>query len=74
MSTLWKTVKSFMRQYSSLIPKKNRLDFISDDGGRTYNTCYFGSNLEIGSLNFFRSSAYLRFFEYLDRTGGFFYE
>ena len=32
------------------------------------------SNFEIGDLNFWRSKAYLDFFEYLDKQGGFYYE
>lgn len=32
------------------------------------------SNFEIADLSFFRSKAYLDFFEMLDKTGGFFYE
>lgn len=72
--TLWDTVRSFMHDYQLLIPKNNLLNFVSDDGGRTYNMCHFWSNFEIGSLDFFRSATYLRFFEYLDRKGGFFYE
>lgn len=39
-----------------------------------YNLCHFWSNFEIGDLNFFRSERYLRFFEYLDQAGGFYYE
>jgi hypothetical protein len=36
--------------------------------------CHFWSNFEIGRLAFFRSEAYLQFFEHLDQAGGFFYE
>lgn len=32
------------------------------------------SNFEIGDLNFWRSDAYMAFFEHLDSTGGFYYE
>jgi hypothetical protein len=32
------------------------------------------SNFEIGDLNFWRSEAYMKFFEYLDKAGGFYYE
>ena len=39
---------------------------------------YFGtivwSNFEIGDLNFWRSEAYVKFFEHLDEAGGFYYE
>lgn len=32
------------------------------------------SNFEIGDLNFWRSEAYMKFFEHLDKAGGFYYE
>lgn len=72
--TLWKTVVSFMQKYPQYIPKNNLLDFISYDGGRSYNLCHFWSNFEIADLKFLRSPEYSAFFDYLDKTGGFFYE
>ncbi|KAI5799230.1 glycosyltransferase family 15 protein [Peziza echinospora] len=39
-----------------------------------FSTCHFWSNFEIADLDFFRSETYTRYFEYLDREGGFFYE
>lgn len=71
--TLWKTTKEFMKEYPSVVHPNNCLEmFTNEDGG--YNLCHFWSNFEIGSLNFFRSSAYTKYFEYLDQAGGFFYE
>lgn len=32
------------------------------------------SNFEIASLDFWRGEAYTKYFEYLDQTGGFYYE
>lgn len=72
--TLWPTVKNFMKEYPELIPENNLMDFVTNDGGETYNMCHFWSNFEIADLNWLRGSAYLRYFEYLDRAGGFFYE
>ncbi|KAK9897839.1 glycosyltransferase family 15 protein [Cystobasidium minutum MCA 4210] len=72
--TLWDTVKKFMKEYPQHIPAQNAMPFLSDDGGETYNRCHFWSNFEIGSLGLWRSQAYLDFFEYLDKAGGFFYE
>jgi alpha 1,2-mannosyltransferase len=34
----------------------------------------FWSNFEIGDMRFFRSKVYQDYFNYLDRSGGFFYE
>lgn len=39
-----------------------------------YHCCLVWSNFEIGDLNFWRGEAYMKYFEYLDRAGGFYYE
>ncbi|XDT17753.1 Glycolipid 2-alpha-mannosyltransferase [Nakaseomyces glabratus] len=72
--TLWATVKEFMKKYPQHIHKNNFLNFISDDGGETYNGCHFWTNFEVGDLNFWRSQAYTDFFNFLDQKGGFYYE
>ncbi|TID18192.1 hypothetical protein CANINC_003933 [Pichia inconspicua] len=72
--TLWETVKAFLKENPQYLHKNNFMDWLSDDGGVTYNGCHFWSNFEVGSLSFFRSQAYLDFFNYLDQAGGFFYE
>ncbi|KAJ7618034.1 glycosyltransferase family 15 protein [Roridomyces roridus] len=76
IKNLWLTVKDFMTEYPEyILPSSvNALDFISNDGGRSYNRCHFWSNFEIASLGFWRSEAYTAFFEFLDKTGGFYYE
>lgn len=69
------------------------MDFLSDNGGQTYNLCHCAytnfslrlvlryiscrtdwSNFEIADMEFWRGEAYQKFFEYLDSTGGFYYE
>ncbi|CAG8552963.1 7035_t:CDS:2, partial [Diversispora eburnea] len=67
--TLWKTVKNFIKEYPQFIPKDNIMNFISDDGGNEFNL-----NFEIADLNFWRNTPYREFFNYLDKSGGFFYE
>ncbi|KAK7208028.1 putative alpha-1,2-mannosyltransferase [Myxozyma melibiosi] len=42
--------------------------------GEKYNLCHFWSNFEIAKLDFFRSKEYEDFFQYLDRSGGFWNE
>lgn len=74
IETLWKTVKGFIKDHPEHIHPNNAMDFISDDGGETYNLCHFWSNFEVGDLDFWRSDAYRAFFDYLDKAGGFFYE
>ncbi|KAF8180086.1 glycosyltransferase family 15 protein [Pholiota molesta] len=72
--TLWDEVKVFMDNNTALLAKDNALAFLSDDGGVTYNRCHFWSNFEIASLDLWRGEGYTKFFEHLDRAGGFYYE
>ncbi|KAK6455862.1 glycolipid 2-alpha-mannosyltransferase [Scheffersomyces xylosifermentans] len=72
--TLWDHTKEFLKLHPEHVAKNNFMDFISNDNGETYNLCHFWSNFEVASLNFWRSKAYRDYFEYLDKTGGFFYE
>lgn len=72
--TLWDSVKRFMAKHPEHIAEDNSMDFISEDGGQTYNNCHFWSNFEIGSLKWLRSKAYTDYFNQLDKDGGFFYE
>ncbi|KAF9429691.1 alpha 1,2-mannosyltransferase 2.4.1 [Podila epigama] len=77
--TLFRTVQEFMATHLHLIhPNSVLKKFMqTDEQGvpiQGFNGCHFWSNFEVGSLNFWRSEAYTTFFEYLDTTGGFFYE
>ncbi|CCD25116.1 putative mannosyltransferase NDAI_0E02990 [Naumovozyma dairenensis CBS 421] len=71
---LWDEVKKFKDENKKLIHDKNFMRFVSDDDGNSFNQCSFWSNFEVANLNFFRSSAFNKFFESLDNNGGFFYE
>ncbi|KAJ7172462.1 glycosyltransferase family 15 protein [Mycena filopes] len=72
--TLWDTVKEFVAGNPTLLPADNARGFLSDDGGETYNRCHFWSNFEIGDMELWRGEAYSKFFDALDRKGGFYYE
>ncbi|KAH7103907.1 glycosyltransferase family 15 protein [Auriculariales sp. MPI-PUGE-AT-0066] len=72
--TLWESVTRFINKYPEYINQDNSMRFISNDNGRTYNLCHFWSNFEIGDMDFWRSEAYEKFFQHLDRNGGFYYE
>ncbi|KAL0071397.1 hypothetical protein AAF712_001254 [Marasmius tenuissimus] len=75
--SLWRTVTEFIEKYPQYLAEDNAMDFISDDGGETYNRCHslvVWSNFEIGDLDFWRGEAYTKFFEFLDSKGGFYYE
>jgi len=72
--TLWTSVKNFVEAHPQHIAEDNTIAFISDDNGDTYNRCHYWSNFEIASLNWLRSPAYIDYFNFLDKDGGFFYE
>ncbi|KZT22765.1 glycosyltransferase family 15 protein [Neolentinus lepideus HHB14362 ss-1] len=72
--TLWDTVKAFVKEHPQYVSPENAMAFLSEDGGERYNLCHFWSNFEIADMDFWRGEAYTKFFEYLDKTGGFYYE
>ncbi|KAE9405341.1 glycosyltransferase family 15 protein [Gymnopus androsaceus JB14] len=72
--TLWDSVKKFIEKYPQYIVNDNAMEFISADGGETYTSCHFWSNFEIADMDFWRSEAYQKFFNFLDTEGGFYYE
>ncbi|ODV94972.1 hypothetical protein PACTADRAFT_50808 [Pachysolen tannophilus NRRL Y-2460] len=74
IETLWSTTKEFLSKYPKFVAQNNLMNFISDDKGNEYNLCHFWSNFEIADMDFWRSEAYEKYFQYLDNSGGFFYE
>jgi len=72
-TSLWRAMiePSYMpfpfRRLLSWIPHR-------DAYGDAWSLCHFWSNFEIADMDFFRSRAYQQYFEYLDKTGGFYYE
>jgi alpha 1,2-mannosyltransferase len=75
--SLWSTIRKWLDTgYKKYMPKNNAIDFISNDNGKTLNkkACTFFNNFEIGAFSVFRDPKYLNYFDYLDRSGGFFYE
>ncbi|KAL1932555.1 hypothetical protein VTP01DRAFT_8233 [Rhizomucor pusillus] len=77
--TLWNTVLEFRRTHPEVMKhfpetKGSLWRFVTDDKGASYNLCHFWTNFEIAALDLWRSNDYLKYFNYLDRSGGFFYE
>ncbi|EPR79858.1 Glycolipid 2-alpha-mannosyltransferase [Spraguea lophii 42_110] len=70
--SLWQETLKFISENIDDIPKNN-LNFIMD-ANNNYNGCHFWTNFEIANLNFFRGHLYQKYFDYLDKTGKFFYE
>lgn len=71
--TLWDATIEFTTKHKNIIPNQRVLKEILDDN-KNYNGCHFWSNFEIASFNFFRSELYQKYFDFLDRKGGFYYE
>jgi len=73
--TLWSTIRNWTKEYSIKINADN-LGFISSNKGDTLNNkmCIFYLNFEMGDFSVFRNERYLQYFDYLDKSGGFFYE
>ncbi|KAI8068880.1 glycolipid 2-alpha-mannosyltransferase-domain-containing protein [Thamnidium elegans] len=74
--TLWSRVNEFKEFYPEhILPEESTIyPWIYDADEDNYNLCHFWSNFQLADLSFFRSPAYQKFFEYLDKTGNFFYE
>ncbi|KAI9782706.1 MAG: hypothetical protein M1839_004693 [Geoglossum umbratile] len=73
--SLWSRTRSFINAHPELIHPDADLDWLLDaHNGGDYNNCQFFSNFEIGSLQFFRGEANEKYFSWLDRGGGFYYE
>ncbi|KAJ7802736.1 glycosyl transferase, partial [Mycena olivaceomarginata] len=72
--TLWGTVKDFMKQSPDAVALDNAMGFLSENGGQDFNMCHFWSNFEIANLDFWHGPVYTKLFEFLDKTGGFYYE
>ncbi|KAI5996650.1 family 15 glycosyltransferase [Pisolithus albus] len=72
--SLWQTVREYMSLHPEQVHPDNAMGFISEDNGAHYNLCHFWSNFEIADMDFWRSETYMMFFEFLDSTGGFYYE
>ncbi|ODV91426.1 glycosyltransferase family 15 protein, partial [Tortispora caseinolytica NRRL Y-17796] len=73
IKTLWKTTKEFIQENPDTVNKNGLMQWVTEDGSR-YNMCHFWSNFEIADMDFWRSDTYSAYFDYLDKSGGFFYE
>lgn len=73
--SLWSRTMSFINAHPELIHPEADLDWLLDPfNGGDYNNCQFFSNFEVGDLRFFRGEANEKYFKWLDRGGGFYYE
>ncbi|KAF3929263.1 hypothetical protein AA313_de0206098 [Arthrobotrys entomopaga] len=78
--TLWKNADTFFKEHPSFVHPNNMHPFILEEKERDgklykdYNTCHFWTNFEIANLKLWRNERYIKYFEHLDKSGGFFYE
>lgn len=74
--TLWKRVNEFRMIYPEYVLDENATIYpwIYNEREDDYNYCHFWSNFQLADLSFFRSEGYQKYFEFLDKTGNFFYE
>lgn len=73
--SLWSRTMSFINAHPDLVHPDADLDWLLDPyNGGDYNNCQFFSNFEVGDLRFFRGEANEKYFRWLDRGGGFYYE
>lgn len=76
--TLYQHTYNFVKQNPQYVAKNAGMHFLTDEPNKFmdpgWNLCHFWSNFEIGDLRFWRGEAYQKYFDYLDKAGGFFYE
>lgn len=71
-----KPEKTQLPELMGVEPGSNKLAEVDPDNmeGEKYNMCHFWSNFEIARLDFYRSERYQKFFEMMDKSGGFWNE
>ncbi|VEU23646.1 DEKNAAC104834 [Brettanomyces naardenensis] len=82
VETLWPKTLEFVEMHPEFVNPNGAFSWLVNDlqnPGKAkyahgYSTCHFWSNFEIGNMDFFRGEAYSQWIQFLDKTGGFYYE
>ncbi|KAK6531240.1 hypothetical protein TWF281_008063 [Arthrobotrys megalospora] len=80
IASLWETTEKFFSENPQYVHPNGMRPFLLQNETRNgkpyedYNTCHFWTNFEIGKTSLWKSEKYMKYFEYLDATGNFFYE
>lgn len=82
VKSLWTTTMDYVKLHPDSVHPNAATDFLTENlmhpektlFTKGYSTCHFWSNFEIGNMDFFRLDPYNSWFEYLEKTGGFYYE
>ncbi|KAJ3120074.1 alpha 1,2-mannosyltransferase 2.4.1 [Nowakowskiella sp. JEL0407] len=69
--SLWSLTRVFAEQNG--VKGAGLLGFLADEKG-DYNGCHFWSNFEIARVDLWDQDLYNKYFEFLDKWGGFYYE
>ncbi|EHL03139.1 putative Alpha-1,2 mannosyltransferase KTR1 [Glarea lozoyensis 74030] len=73
--SLWSKTRDFMKAHRDLLNPEADLKWLQNpETSGDYNNCQFFSNFEIGSLKFWRDKGNEAYFDWLDKSGGFYYE
>ncbi|KAF1982889.1 glycosyltransferase family 15 protein [Aulographum hederae CBS 113979] len=73
--SLWSRTRKFIARHPELLHSEADFSWLLDPHANSeYNNCQFFSNFEVGDLRFFRGEKHRKYFEWLDQSGGFFYE
>lgn len=51
LNAVFSITAEFIKENPQYIPEDNAMQFLSDDGGESYNRCHFWSNFEIGQCD-----------------------
>ncbi|KOS18899.1 Glycolipid 2-alpha-mannosyltransferase 2 [Escovopsis weberi] len=82
LPTLWPETSKFIAEHPEYLHENNAIKWVVDDIQRPehnkkaqgFSTCHFWSNFEVADMDFWRGEAYEKYFDHLDKAGGFFYE
>lgn len=80
--SLWPTTMEFLLEHpqylnenaASVWLRENLQNPRNFEVAHGYSTCHFWSNFEIGDMDFYRANAYSKWVEFLEQSGGFYYE
>ena len=78
MSEKMNTIPTLLPTFNEWLKKSNAKALVPANNSYEYwrrdFSCHFWNNFELGSFSIFRDQTYLDYFNYLDKSGGFYYE
>ncbi|KAF9928848.1 alpha 1,2-mannosyltransferase 2.4.1 [Linnemannia zychae] len=70
----WSIIQKFKETYPNHIPHINDESFITRESLNEFSACSYNVQNSIGSIDFFRSPAYIDYFNLIDKEGPIYYE